>query len=153
MTSYMPPELYADVYGKYIPRVCVDAVVVRSEEVLMTRRAIEPELGKWHLPGGKIVRGETIDEALKRHVLHDLGVGCRVFDLLGVSEFLDQHAVVGDYTFTMHSIMICKKVELQRYDIRLNREEASEWQWFNCLPKDIDLVQDRFLRSHLLWLK
>ena len=40
-------------------------------ELLLVRRAREPEKGKWGLPGGFVDRNESIEEALSREVLEE----------------------------------------------------------------------------------
>ena len=55
----------------------VAAVILRGEEVLVTRRPRGGHMaGKWEFPGGKIEEGETPQEALRREIREELG--CRV---------------------------------------------------------------------------
>ena len=55
----------------------VAAVIVREDEVLVTRRPRGGHMaGKWEFPGGKIEKGETPQAALRREILEELG--CRV---------------------------------------------------------------------------
>ncbi len=42
------------------PVAAVIGVVVRGGEVLLVRRANQPEAGKWGFPGGKIEPGEPV---------------------------------------------------------------------------------------------
>ena len=45
----------------------VRSLLVKNEKgFLFTKRAIEPFQGQWHLPGGSILFGETIGDAVKR---------------------------------------------------------------------------------------
>jgi 8-oxo-dGTP diphosphatase len=43
--------------------------------------------GRWEPPGGKIERGELLDEALKREVFEEAGLHIVVHRLLGALEF------------------------------------------------------------------
>lgn len=57
---------------------CVGAIVLRKvdgeDQILLTRRGIEPHKGKWDLPGGFLGNGEHPEAALKRELREELGV-------------------------------------------------------------------------------
>src|SRR5262245_40195151 len=59
------------------------AVVLRNGEVLLVKRD-SPAL--WELPGGGILPGETIEDALRREVQEESGVQIEVIELLGCYE-------------------------------------------------------------------
>ncbi|QMU96911.1 (deoxy)nucleoside triphosphate pyrophosphohydrolase [Microbacterium esteraromaticum] len=55
----------------------VGAVIVRGDTVLAARRGQTKTLpGMWEFPGGKIEKGETPKEALRREIEEELG--CRI---------------------------------------------------------------------------
>ena len=60
--------------------VIPQAVVLRNGEVLLVKRD-SPAL--WELPGGGILPGETIEDALRREVQEESGVPIEVIELLG----------------------------------------------------------------------
>jgi ADP-ribose pyrophosphatase YjhB (NUDIX family) len=54
--------------------VAVAAVVLHENKVLLLKRAEEPALGKWGLPGGYVSRGEQFFAAIGNEVLEEAGV-------------------------------------------------------------------------------
>lgn len=62
------------------------AIIRRGGRVLLTRRPPGGPLGlQWEFPGGKIERGETVQEALVREIREELGVSVRPLDVLEVA--------------------------------------------------------------------
>jgi ADP-ribose pyrophosphatase YjhB (NUDIX family) len=61
------------------------AVVVDGEgRVLLARRAIEPDLGKWDLPGGFLEEGEEPVDGLRRELREETGLEVEPLAFLGV---------------------------------------------------------------------
>ncbi len=57
----------------------VGAAIVRDGCVLAARRTTPPDAaGRWELPGGKVERGETPEQALVRELKEELGVDATV---------------------------------------------------------------------------
>lgn len=61
-----------------------DVLVVRDGRVLLSRRAHEPERGRWELPGGFATFGETPAQAARREAREELGVDVHLVELFGV---------------------------------------------------------------------
>lgn len=62
-----------------ITLVVTAAVVEREGAFLVTRRLEGTHLaGAWEFPGGKCDPGESLDDCMRREILEELGVGCRV---------------------------------------------------------------------------
>ncbi|MFC4276613.1 NUDIX hydrolase [Achromobacter aloeverae] len=70
-TPDSPPALPAQVAR---PIAATIAVVLRSDSVLLVRRANPPDAGRWGFPGGKIDFGETIEAAAVRELLEETGI-------------------------------------------------------------------------------
>lgn len=72
----------------------VSALCIREGHVLLIEhKSFAPEdpdlpASYWILPGGGVERGETLDEALKREMLEETGLECRVGNLLFIKELL-----------------------------------------------------------------
>ena len=65
------------------PKVTAATVVERGG-VLMVRRATEPGLGLWSLPGGYVDRSEVVEQSAEREVLEETGLTVKVTGLVGV---------------------------------------------------------------------
>ena len=56
------------------PIVGVGAVVIKDQQVLLVRRANEPNRGQWSIPGGTVELGETLAQAATREVWEECQV-------------------------------------------------------------------------------
>ena len=57
-----------------MPILCVDVLIVRNRQVLLVNRKIEPLAGQWWTPGGRMLRGESIRESVKRIAKAETGL-------------------------------------------------------------------------------
>ena len=65
------------------PRVGIGVVVLRGEKVLLVRRGRPPAQGRWSLPGGGQELGETAEEAARRELFEETGLGVGPLVLAG----------------------------------------------------------------------
>jgi 8-oxo-dGTP diphosphatase len=77
VASVEGPRQY--VYRHARPALTVDCVVLAFEEgklsVLLVRRALDPFAGSWALPGGFVHVEETLEEAARRELAEETGLG------------------------------------------------------------------------------
>ena len=78
------------IYAK-VPRLCVDLIVRDGKKVLLTKRKIDPYKGFWHLPGGTVYFGETLEQAVKRVAKGELNLDVEIKTLHGYVEFSDEY--------------------------------------------------------------
>lgn len=81
------------------PQVCVGAVVVDAERLLLVRRGHGPAAGLWSVPGGRVEWGETLAEAVLRELAEETGLEGMCDELLGWVERIDaeHHFVILDF--------------------------------------------------------
>ncbi len=72
------------------PVPAVSAIVFRGDEVLLVKRASEPNKGRWSIPGGVLEVGETIEEAAIRETREETNVVVRPREVFGVSDYIER---------------------------------------------------------------
>lgn len=136
---------YATIFSK-VPRVCVDVVVRDAHDrVLLTKRTINPYVGSWHLPGGGIIKGETIFDAARRHVAKEVGSTLIFPEIVGAHEMTAEPYDCEGNTFVMHSVCVMVRGKLF-FDRFFKGAECSEASWFATLPAtDMHPIQAEWL--------
>lgn len=66
------------------PKVGVGALVTQAQKVLLVKRRMEPERGKWSIPAGFLDQGENPRETAEREVYEETGLEVRAADLIEV---------------------------------------------------------------------
>jgi mutator protein MutT len=85
------------------PETCVGAVIVDEGDLLLIRRGHGPAAGEWSIPGGRVMAGETLAEAVVREVLEETGLEGICENLIGWAERIspDYHFVILDFRVTL----------------------------------------------------
>lgn len=115
----------------------VAAVIRDNNRIFATQRGYGDLKGGWEFPGGKIEKGETPQEALKREICEELDTEILVGELIDTIEF--------DYP-TFHLSMDCFWCEVVKGDLVLKEHEAAKWLTKNTidevewLPADVTLI-------------
>lgn len=132
---------FASIYSR-VPRLCVEAIILDPQKgVLLTKRAIEPDLGMWHTPGGTVFYKEKLTDAVRRIARKELGLDVATGEILGVIEFNSAH------NHAVSPAIAVKPLE-QTFTINLNAE-ASEYAFFKTLPKNLIEDEREFLLNLL----
>ena len=79
------------------PKLAALSVVEMDGEIVILKRGIEPQRGKWVLPGGFVDRGEEVKAAAIRETEEECGVRTRIKDLLGVYSYPGVMVVIVAY--------------------------------------------------------
>lgn len=76
--------------NQQFPRVAVGAVIIEDKKVLLVKRSNPPAQGLWAIPGGKILPGETLQDALKREILEETGLQIIADDVVHVFDVIER---------------------------------------------------------------
>lgn len=92
-----PPRLVCSRCGFVFyldPKVVACAVVERGDRIVLLKRAIEPQRGRWVIPGGFVDRCEPVASAAVRETMEECGLRVSIRNLLGVYSYSGQMSVV-----------------------------------------------------------
>lgn len=122
----IPSPLYVQIV-KSMPIPSVEAIVVKNDSVLFLRRKNDPAKGQWWFPGGRIRKGETLEDALSREVKEETGLEVTKCKLVNVYSrvFPERHDITIVFLCTCNGD-----------NVMLN-DEHTEYKFFKNIPKSI----------------
>jgi 8-oxo-dGTP diphosphatase len=116
----------------------VTGVLIKDGQVLLARRDEEecPEAHlKWEIPGGKIDRDETVEEALEREFLEETGLTVKVIRPLPIIP-----TTYWKYDWGIQqTIVLCYQVKYVKGELSKSDHHIKDIQWFDL--KDIDTLE------------
>jgi len=115
-----------------VPRTGVGAMVIKDEKILLVKRGVEPNKGRWAIPGGMLKLGETMQECAAREILEETGVTVAIGECVYVFDLIERdeagkvkfHFVVVDFT------------ALYVEGVPQGADDAEEAGWF--APEDLN---------------
>jgi len=117
-------------------------------EVLLVKRKIYPEIGKWCAIGGRVLKGEHFKTAITRQAKRELGVTVSVLSPWSPDKpvwiYNDPKADP-----QKHIIALVYPVIIKHGEIHSSGPEFSRAKWFPItrLPKDMGFGHDREIKA------
>jgi colanic acid biosynthesis protein WcaH len=129
------------------PLVSVDLVMVRGgSEVLLGLRNNRPAQGFWFVPGGRILKNESIQAALIRIAEKELGLGTLLASgeckpsFHGAYEHMYEDCFAGDIGISTHYVVLAYKLEVTSdFALPVADEQHAELKWW---PNEDALTSD-----------
>ncbi len=116
----------------------VAAVIMDGNKVFATQRGYGEFKDGWEFPGGKMEKGESPEEALRREIREELATEIAVGELLETVQY-----DYPDFHLTLH----CYRCSVVSGRLTLLEHEAARWLTadqllsVDWLPADLDLVR------------
>lgn len=141
MSYPLTNEEFKAIYSR-VPRLCVEVVVKTAEGVVLTLRSIKPYKSQYHIPGGTVGYGETLEEAVLRVAKEELGVEVEIEKLLGPIYYPSEVKQRG----WGWSVGIAYSVKIKSGKLR-GSNQGKKVGIFSLLPENLIAEQKQFLQN------
>jgi colanic acid biosynthesis protein WcaH len=115
MRNFIPDKLYGKIQ-KILPIVCVDLIIKTERGVLFGIRDQEPAKGERWIIGGRVLYGESLEDAVKRKAVTEAGLKVQIIRQVGAYSMIFRKGE------KRHSISIVYLVKKRGGKLRLNDE-------------------------------
>lgn len=132
--NFIPDEEYAQII-EVLPVLCVDVLLQNSAgEYLLVKRANEPLKGQWWVIGGRVLKGETLEQAAIRKVEEELGLKVNSVEPIGYYEDVSETNRF-ELSTPLHSVSIVfSAVVDDSQQVKLD-SQSSDWKYFPKMTK------------------
>lgn len=127
-----------------MPVLTVDIVIVYRGKFLLLKRAIAPAKGQWWTPGGRVLKGEKLEDAARRKAKEETGLSVKIIKLLGADGVLWKKGAQGVSSHTPSVVYLAHPRGIAKIKMNFNNNDA---QWFRRIPKGLHPFVKKFLRS------
>lgn len=117
----------------HTPLISIDLIVENGQgQVLLGQRLNKPAQGYWFVPGGRILKGETMAQAFARLTQEELGVELQLTEanLIGPFEHFYSDNFSGD-DFSTHYVVLGYQISLDVLLSQLPKEQHGLYQWID----------------------
>ena len=148
LTMYLSTSTFKTII-EYAPLVSIDLVIQNeNEEVLLGYRNNRPAQGFLFVPGGRILKDESMTAAFKRLTLNELGTEFSLSNaqLIGPFEHFYHDNVMGD-DFSTHYIALGYRLKVNSQQLNLPLDQHSHYVWMSVEK----LLVDQKVHKHSRW--
>ncbi len=122
---------------KNTPLISIDLIIKNKEgKILLGKRKNKPAQGYYFVPGGRIFKNETIEDAFENISKNELGIGLKIenANFLGIYQHFYKDNFFGEEDFGTHYVVLA--YEISTPDIfELPDEQHSDYVWLS--PEEI----------------
>ena len=147
MKKSIPDEDYKKIL-EHIPICCVDLIIREGNKILLILRKDNPARGLWWFPGGRLIKGEKLENAAIRKAFQEVGLKIKIIKQIGAYQTIFDDGPFPEMNGGVHSVNICFLAELSKPNQKINLDNTSmEFKWFDkiepCFPKYVeDVLRD-----------
>lgn len=125
------PELYRKILDA-MPVTCVDLVVVSGGKFLLGKRKNRPLKNAWHIPGGRVLKGERLISAVRRKLREETSLSSKEIKFLTVQDVFFPDSAFGP---SSHNINIIYTVHVRSVGRTKPDAQHSGLSWFSHIDK------------------
>jgi colanic acid biosynthesis protein WcaH len=144
MPANIVPEKEWEVVVRNAPLISIDLIIKdRENRILVGLRANNPAKGHYFVPGGRVIKDETLDEAFSRILKHETGLQATRHGahLLGVYEHHYRTNRFGDPGFGTHYVVLAYELQLTDHPAIKLDSQHTKLRWLRS-SDDLDRVHE-----------
>lgn len=148
--GYLEDEVFKTIIQN-TPLVSVDLIVKNNDDmVLLGKRINKPAEGYWFTLGGRVLKNEKIEDAIRRISKIELNIELHSSaSFIGIFEHIYDDGIFNDTS--THYINIAYEIKLDRMN-SLPKDQHDEYKWFTIkellISKDVHpFVKDYFTKE------
>lgn len=142
--NFIPQEDYNKIL-QTMPIACIDVAIVSQGSILLVKRKDEPAKGEWWVPGGRILKGETMKQCAMRKAKEEVNIDCCIGPLIYTAETIFN---TGPNGIPVHSVNSCFLMYPKTLDYKCQLDSHHRgYKWFSKNSYEFDIYIQNCLRN------
>ena len=129
------------------PLISIDFIVKNNKgDYLLGKRTNRPAKGTWFVPGGRVFKDESFEQAFYRLIKGELNLNDITSSFKGVYQhFYDDN--FSEDSFSTHYVVLAYEITFNEELYPLPKEQHSSYQWFS----EEELLNNESVHLHTKW--
>lgn len=112
---------------KKMPVLCVDVLIIHAGKCLLIKRENDPAKGQYWLPGGRVHKLESIENAAIRKAKEETNLNCQYIGIVSVEETIFKKE--GQMITDVHTVNICCELHVPDTILLETDKYHSDFKW------------------------
>ena len=139
----IPKDKYSEIL-ELIPIICVDGMIIDDKNrFLLLKRNNEPEKNKWWFPGGRLIKGELMEDAIKRKIKLEIGLDVEIVKELGPTQ---TYFETGPFGGSVHTINFTYLLKIKGGEISIDKDH-SDYKWCDHVEESLHKELKRIINK------
>jgi colanic acid biosynthesis protein WcaH len=118
-----------------MPIACVDVVLMSQGRAFLVRRGDAPAKGLWWLPGGRVIKGESLTDAALRKAADEVGIACAAGPIIHTENTIFSDGPGG---IPVHSVNVCIFLAAREDEPAPQLDDHhTDWRWLDHVEDDL----------------
>jgi colanic acid biosynthesis protein WcaH len=132
---------------KSTPLISIDLIIRNKEgSILLGKRTNRPAKGFWFVPGGRVLKNESVDLAYKRLIREELCLDVVSSKFKGIYQHFYEDNFSED-DFSTHYLVLAYEIKFDGDLTLLPLEQHSKYEWF----AEKRLLNSEHVHEHSKW--
>jgi colanic acid biosynthesis protein WcaH len=137
--NWICEPMYSKIKSK-VPLPCVDLLVIHNGKLLLMLRNNQPAKDLWFTPGGRVYRGELLEQTVQRVLKQETGLEVLKVEQIGAMSHLWPES---------HTVTVIYVVHVSHTNVDMNSEHRA-FKWIDLPSHNLHpYVQEMVQRSEL----
>lgn len=150
--EFIPSEEYKKIL-ELMPICCVDIIVYHNGKVLLIKRKDEPGKAWWWTPGGRILKNESVKDAVIRKAKEEAGIDIEIINLVAYFDFFSDNSAFGKIKNKYHTISLVFLTKPKNENQKIILDKTSiDYKWIDKIEDDLHPTLKNFLKEANLFV-
>jgi colanic acid biosynthesis protein WcaH len=141
--KHIPQKVYKKII-ELVPILCVDLIIRNNGKILLVKRKNKPLIGKYWIPGGRVLKNELLIDAVKRKCKNECGLICKEAKEIGTYDYIGKDAPFSGIKSGIHTLSVVFEIKKFTGEVNIDNNHLEYlWGKIEDCPKELKAILNR----------